>query len=570
VIKPFSITLVNAKQSKTKLLYMRFFNLILGFIIISMSLVAQPTVGLIQHDDASLDDGYVLFSPLSSKNIYLIDKCGQQMKTWSSLYNPGQSVYLLSDGTILRPGKIGNTAFTAGGNGGIIEKIDWDGNVIWSYVISDGDQCQHHDIKQMNNGNILLISWERKSNAEAIASGRNPSLTGTSVWSEKVLEIQPIGNNQANIVWEWHAWDHLVQDFDATKNNYGNVATSPELINANYRALLNTEDWLHLNSIDYNESLDQILLSSHSFSEIWIIDHSTTTVEAASHSGGNSSKGGDLLYRWGNPFAYNQTGASRFFWGQHDAYWIPEGMPYQNQIMVFNNGNGRAGGNYSTVEVIDPPVTGYTYTQSLPFAPAVQSWIYNAGNTNGFYAQNISGAQQLLNGNVLICDGPAGRFSEVNSDGIMVWDYINPVGGTGIVAQGNNPIGNLSFRCNYYSSSFIGFDNHELIPGATIENSNTVTASCSIALLNTELPDVRSLVVFPNPTKNAFTVEGLDFMNITNVQIVSVLGKVVYSGAIYPGSSSFSFMTEELNSGVYFIKFYSQIRSETLRIVVNK
>jgi hypothetical protein len=78
------------------------------------------------------------------------------------------------------------------------------------------------------------------------------------------------------------------------------------------------------------------------------------------------------------------------------------------------------------------------------------------------------------------------------------------------------------------------------------------------------------LVVFPNPTKNAFTVEGLDFMNITNVQIVSVLGKVVYSGAIYPGSSSFSFMTEELNSGVYFIKFYSQIRSETLRIVVNK
>ncbi|MGC8644373.1 MAG: hypothetical protein ACP5XB_31305, partial [Isosphaeraceae bacterium] len=50
--------------------------------------------------------------------------------------------------------------------------------------------------------------------------------------------------------------------------------------------------------------LDQILLSVHSFSEIWIIDHGTTTAEAATHKGGRSGKGGDLLYRWGNPQAY--------------------------------------------------------------------------------------------------------------------------------------------------------------------------------------------------------------------------------------------------------------------------
>ncbi|GIR57077.1 MAG: hypothetical protein CM15mP64_4890 [Candidatus Neomarinimicrobiota bacterium] len=35
-------------------------------------------------------------------------------------------------------------------------------------------------------------------------------------------------------------------------------------------------DWKHLNSIDYNEDLDQIIISSRHHDEIYIIDHSTT------------------------------------------------------------------------------------------------------------------------------------------------------------------------------------------------------------------------------------------------------------------------------------------------------
>ncbi len=70
-------------------------------------------------------------------------------------------------------------------------------------------------------------------------------------------------------------------------------------------------DWLHTNSVDYNEEFDQIVVSVRHFSEIWVIDHSTTTAEAAGHSGGNSGKGGDLLYRWGNPEAYRSRGRRR-------------------------------------------------------------------------------------------------------------------------------------------------------------------------------------------------------------------------------------------------------------------
>jgi hypothetical protein len=75
----------------------------------------------------------------------------------------------------------------------------------------------------------------------------------------------------------WHLTDHLVQDFDATKPSYNSIATNPQLVNINYNASATNSDWIHLNSIDYNPQLDQILLSSHNFDEIWIIDHSTTT-----------------------------------------------------------------------------------------------------------------------------------------------------------------------------------------------------------------------------------------------------------------------------------------------------
>jgi hypothetical protein len=132
-----------------------------------------------------------------------------------------------ADGNLLRPGDSNNFTFNSGGRGGIIQLISWDGNLIWQYAITSSTECQHHEAKQLPNGNILAICWEVKTAAEAVAAGRIPSTVFNSLWCEKIVELQPIGSNQANIVWEWHAWDHLVQDYDPSKLNYGVVACTP-------------------------------------------------------------------------------------------------------------------------------------------------------------------------------------------------------------------------------------------------------------------------------------------------------------------------------------------------------
>ncbi|WP_432671312.1 aryl-sulfate sulfotransferase [Flavobacterium sp. SM2513] len=536
---------------------------LLTFLIICFQNHAQ-TVGLMQHDSGSLDDGYVLFAPNTNTTTYLIDKCGAQVKTWPSTYRPGQSCYLLPDGTLLRTGNVNNSIFTAGGTGGIIEKIDWNGNVTWSYTVSDATKCQHHDIKALPNGNILIIAWELKTNTQAIAAGRNPALVPATVWSEQIIEVQPSGTNGGTIVWEWHLWDHLIQDFDASKANYGVIANNPHLININYNASATNSDWIHLNSIDYNPILDQILVSSHNMDEVWIIDHSTTTAQAATHSGGNANKGGGLIYRWGNPAAYNNgTTANQKLYGQHNARWIESGFPFENQIMIFNNGIGRPGGNYSTVEIINPPVSGATYTATLPYLPLNTSWNYNEGNPNNLYSQNISGAQPLSNGNVLVCSGSNGTFTEATSTGTQVWKYTNPVKNTGIISQGTTPTQNSVFRCSFYPSSYSGFANHTLTSGSTIENTNTVSASCNL-LSVTDYEAYANVKLYPNPTTDQVTLTS-ENQPIALVTVSNMQGQLIWSQTV-ANQNSVTIDLSPYQTGIYLLTIN---QSTTLKVLKN-
>jgi hypothetical protein len=366
-------------------------------------------------------DGQILFAPYYGKTTYLIDKTGVINHTWPSAYQPFTEAYWLGNGTILRP-------ILSGGGG--LQKIRWDGTLEWDYRYTVSGCTCHHDVKYLPNGNVLMIVWVTKTRTQAIDAGRNPNtINGNTFTTDKIIEVQPTGPTSGTVVWEWNVWDHLIQDYDPSKENYGVVGDHPELIDINYGDTF-VGDWLHTNSVDYNQEFDQILIDSHNFNEVWIVDHSTTMEEAASHTGGNSGMGGDLLYRWGNPEAYDAgTESDQKLFFQHDASWIEPGLPGEGHIIVFDNGNNRPGGPYSTVDEFAPPVddTGEYYLEpGAAYGPEDYTWRYVANPPSSFYSMVFGGAQRLKDGNTLICGGTTGKFLEVTPEGIIVWQWTNP------------------------------------------------------------------------------------------------------------------------------------------------
>jgi uncharacterized protein (TIGR03437 family) len=440
------------------------------------------TVGLFLNDATRTSPGYTLLAPKHNGRTYLIDNNGQYVHTWDSKYEPGQSAYLLPNGHLMRAGMVlvpGGS--TGGGEGGRLEEYDWDGNMVWQFDYATADYSIHHDFKVLPNGNVIVLMIERKTLAQALAAGFNPSLLQDNyLQSDAVIEIEPTRPVGGNIVWEWHVWDHLVQKFDSSKANYGDASAHPELIDPNASPRRWPAFWNHMNSIDYNASLDQIILSVRGSSEVWVIDHSTTRAEAAGHTGGKYGKGGDLLYRWGNPqMYYAGKQADQILYEQHDAVWIEAGRAGSGNILVFNNGVNRPGGNYSSVDEFTPPVdaTGkYALSSGSAYEPKQLAWTYVGTGANRYYESDISGAYRLPNGNTLICYGTHGVLVEVTQAKEIVWQYVNPVVPEGPLLQGQTPAldvkshnQNAVFKVQRYAPDYPGLAGRDLTPKGFIE-----------------------------------------------------------------------------------------------------
>jgi hypothetical protein len=452
---------------------------VLAVAICSLAVVAQPpkddktkapkAKAGVSINKSGACAGYTLIAPQGSKKAYLVDLQGRVVNSWDC--GPGLSAYLLENGQLLRvstpagpagfgpPGPGGKAFGGGGGAAGRVVKYDWDGKLVWDYKVNDDKQQSHHDACALPNGNVLIISYDKKTKKEAIAAGRKPTLVGDYLLPDKILEVKPTGKTTGEVVWEWRMWDHLIQDHDKSKANYGNVAEHPELIDFNYvnnaldKAAKGKDgdklkgigyigsptamrqrvapDWTHTNSITYNAELNQIAITVHSFSEVWIIDHSTTKAQARGHKGGKSGKGGDLLYRWGNPRTYRAgTAKDQKLFGPHNANWIPKGFPGAGNIIIYNNGMGKTGGMFSSVDEFTPPVTkdGKYERKSAAFGPDKLAWTY-APKKNDFFSMAISGAHRLENGNTLACVGMSGTLVEVTPKGEVVWKYSQTAGG---------------------------------------------------------------------------------------------------------------------------------------------
>ena len=544
---------------------MRLTLLLLALMVFALPLHSQITVGTLLNTENSLQ-GYTFFSPFSGTKAYLVDNCGRLINQWDRGTQPGLSAYFLENGLMLRTYKVSPQGpFTSASNAGGLELVDWENNTVWSIEWNTPTQLSHHDAVYMPNGHILVLTWELVYEAELIELGRDPDQIASEgyMWSERILEIEPIGTNQYNILWEWSIKDHYIQDFDPDKSNYGVIAEHPELFDINLPELNSSNsnapwDWNHFNSIDYNAFLDQILLSVRNSDEIWILDHSTTTAEAASHSGGNYMKGGDILFRWGNLSAYDQGPISdqRYF-GQHGANWIPDGYPDGNKIMVYNNGNGRPGPDYSSVEILWPyqnAMGGYPLVDGK-FSPPDPDWVYGDGQENDFYSAFLSNAQRLENGNTLINAGSPGRIFEIDTEENIVWEYEIPLFGDIPAEQGQFISQNSNFRAYKYPASYPGLEGKDLTPGATIE-IGTDPLSCTIfGTTNTEdLSVENTLLVAPNPVvgDRLFVHLTLSTEKINQLLIFNTMGQLQWKGNVQ--TSKVEISIADWPSGVYFIK----------------
>ena len=285
-------------------------------------------------------------------------------------------------------------------------------------------------------------------------------------------------------------------------------------------------DWIHINGFDYNEKLDQIVISNSAYSEIQIIDHGATFIPGDADKSIDlaASDAGDFVYRWGNPCAYDagdcpakvdegfsSTNGHQQLFFTHDAQWIREkevtpmtgNLPGAGNLMVFDNGTRRPGRTYSSVVEINPydgDMEKGVYVEQMsagydtPTGREVEPnqnvskqivWQFKSALPNSFFSDYISGAQRMPNGNTVINSGAHGHFFEVTPDGEVVWEYINPVGDRtgdeyGIYKIMTDKVGdhfNAVFRIARYAPDYAGLEGRELIPMGKITEIHTGEAA---------------------------------------------------------------------------------------------
>ncbi|KAK3252676.1 hypothetical protein CYMTET_38039 [Cymbomonas tetramitiformis] len=462
-------------------------------------------------------NGYTLFGHVPSSGFngvdytYLINMAGQLVHYWWHPYAPDVKVSrLLENGNLLRLSWLPNAPFVGTYDAaGAVQEMDWDGRIVAECIIKENGNSTspavagHHDAVKVADGRYLVLVWRIESKEFCFDLGLNPdSHIGSRMFQgnpgddtayrpydsegcmiDGIVEYEAQQGDaigECTKRWEWWMDDHVVQDFYPQNNEtYSNPAYHPRLIDINYwLGMWNDQtsfippQTLHLNAIDYNADLDQVMTSSFNKGEIYIIDHSTTTAEAKGSTGGKLGFGGDLAYRYGNPAAYRRGKEGRPFQTMfkcHSAYWVPKGLPGAGNIMYFDNGFGQGdsapqGFDFSSAAEITPPINASTGQYFLEhdgyFGPNDLTWHYD-DDACQCTSDRFGGVQRLPNGNTLLTHSYDGFWlKEVTKEGKVVWEFMHPDTWSDWAADAHAE----SFRAWRYSANYTGLKGKILEP----------------------------------------------------------------------------------------------------------
>ncbi len=422
----------------------------LVFSLCSMITCAQSGV-LLNSPEAI--PGYVLALSGSSGGTYLMNNCGEIVHRWSQVTAADFHPKLLPNGHLIY------------NRLNVIYELDWDGTVLKEIPCPDPDLEFVYEVIKKPNGNYLTVARRDFSTQNFTEIGFDTDNFFNFTIIDEIVEIDSITEQ---IVWQWNIGDHVIQERDSTAPNYGVVAEHPELLDLD---AISDFDWdftesFMINSFDYNPTLNQVAVSVRKMSEIAFIDQSTTTAEASGHTGGDYGKGGDIIFRWGNPQNYGHgTMDNRHLYYQHNPRWITEG-PDIGKMTAFSNGLNRPGTDYfdgySTVPIFDPTMDAdgrYILDTSFGYGPNLPEKVYSGDLVGSeFYSGYLSGAHPFPNRNVYITVGIKGRLIELNEAGEIVWEFVYP--------------GNFGpYRTEKYSLDYPAFDNRDLTPSGDFPGS---------------------------------------------------------------------------------------------------
>lgn len=384
-------------------------------------------------------NGYTIFQA-KDVGALLIDMNGREVQLWKGLH--GFPNKLLPGGYVL--GSTGERNPQHGMQDMVdLIQVDWEGNIVWKFdrheFIQDPGETpqwmarQHHDYQregnpvgyyapgltpQIDRGNTVLLVHENVMNKE---------ISEKLLLDDKIIEVTWDGK----IVWEWRANEHFDElGFDEAAKNI--LYRDPNMRPAGG----GMGDWLHINSIsllgpnkwydagDTRFHPDNIIWDSREANIMAIIDKQT----------------GKIVWKLGPTFDTSPE-LKKLGWiiGQHHVHLIPQGLPGEGNILIFDNGGWAGYGapnpnsptgrqnarrDYSRVLEIDPITLEIVWQYTPTEAGFVQPL-----DSSRFYSPFISSAQRLPNGNTLITEGSDGRIFEVTADYEIVWEYISPYEG---------------------------------------------------------------------------------------------------------------------------------------------
>ncbi|MBK8551934.1 MAG: aryl-sulfate sulfotransferase [Ignavibacteria bacterium] len=249
---------------------------------------------------------------------------------------------------------------------------DSDFNIVDSFYCGNGYSTDNHELKILNSGNALLMSYDRQPvDMSLLVAGGNPNATVIG------LIIQEIDVNK-NVVFQWRSWDHY-EILDAYHVNF----------------TLATVDAVHGNSIELDND-GTLLISARHLNEVTKISRQT----------------GEMVWRMGgvnNEFTFLNDTIPFIY--QHDVRRIANG-----NITLYDNGNFRTPVLFS--RAVEYQVDEVNKTVNL-------IWQYR--NNPDIHGPNRGSVQRLKNGNTLIgWGGTNPTLSEVTPAGNVVLEMSLP------------------------------------------------------------------------------------------------------------------------------------------------